>query len=70
MLLNWQMDWQYDGGLGFWLTTAYAMPALLLTEPLRSMGSTIALEAAFYFLVLAVASLAFLHARRRRRATD
>ena len=28
------LDWQYDGGLAWWLVAAYSFPALILASPL------------------------------------
>lgn len=30
-------EWQYDGGIGWWVATAYAAPALAIVEPLFSL---------------------------------
>jgi len=67
LLLSQLLNWQYDGGIGWWLVAAYTFPVLLLSEPFSGAVDMNILAACYLVLLAGASAFAFRAYWRSRR---
>ena len=63
--INCAAGWQYDGGPGWWLVTAYSFPAMALAAPLMALAGNPHLGSIHALLALAALTVAAVVVLRR-----
>ncbi len=59
LLLSDLLNWQYDGGIGWWLVAGYTFPVLMLSEPFSGAVDINILAACYLVLVSGATASAF-----------